>query len=215
VSGVREFFGWWGHETGLVDPAAGLPDVKKGVHAPRPAPTSAVAIGLAAGDDRTGLMLRLAVDVGLRRGEIARLRGDDAWLTGRSWSLRVHGKGSKDRVVPIDEWLALELTAAGGGWVFPSPVGGHLTPHHVGKLIARVLPDGYTAHQLRHRFATDLYAATRDIVVVQRFLGHSRPETTQTYVQLPDGLLRDGLAQLDAWRSVHSRAGGVVDMPVL
>ena len=44
-------------------------------------------------------------------------------------------------------------------------------------------------HQLRHRFATRAYSATRDLFAVQRLLGHASPNTTQRYVATtPDDL---------------------------
>lgn len=38
---------------------------------------------------------------------------------------------------------------------------------------------------LRHRYATRAYGRTRDLLAVQRLLGHTSPDTTQTYVELP------------------------------
>lgn len=49
--------------------------------------------------------------------------------------------------------------------------------------------DGWTAHTFRHRLATRAYAGTRDLLAVSELLGHSRPETTQRYVLLPDDAL--------------------------
>lgn len=57
-----------------------------------------------------------------------------------------------------------------------------------------MLPDGWTTHTLRHRFATVSYAGTRDLLAVQELLGHSRPETTRGYVQLPQDALRAAVA---------------------
>ena len=48
-----------------------------------------------------------------------------------------------------------------------------------------MFPAGYSCHSLRHRYATRLYAATRDIVLVSKMLGHTKVETTQAYVALP------------------------------
>jgi hypothetical protein len=56
--------------------------------------------------------------------------------------------------------------------LFPNGAGGHLTPGHVGKLIARVLPGDWTAHTLRHRYATRAYRGSHDLRAVQRLLGH-------------------------------------------
>ena len=78
--------------------------------------------------------------------------------------------------------------------MFTSPAGGHLTPGHVGKLIGRALPDGVTAHMLRHRCATAAYAGTRDLRAVQELLGHARPETTAAYVATPGEAIRAAVA---------------------
>lgn len=54
--------------------------------------------------------------------------------------------------------------------------------------------DGYAAHTLRHRFATTAYAATHDLFVVAELLGHESVETTEHYVAMPDGRLREATA---------------------
>ena len=176
------------------DPTRLLPPVKSIPHPPRPAPESVVAVALLVADARVWLMVSLAAHLGLRRGEIARIHADDLFEDLTGWSLIVHGKGGKDRTVPIGGEILDALRARGPGWAFPSPIGGHLTEHHVGKLIGRVLPDGWTAHTLRHRFATVAYAGTRDLFAVQELLGHSRPETTRGYVLLPRESLRSAVA---------------------
>lgn len=56
--------------------------------------------------------------------------------------------------------------------------------------MARALPGGWTAHTLRHRFATVAYAGTRDLLAVQDMLGHSKPETTRGYIEMPQDALR-------------------------
>lgn len=50
------------------------------------------------------------------------------------------------------------------------------------------------AHTLRHRFATTAYAATHDLFVVAELLGHESVETTEHYVAMPDGRLREATA---------------------
>ena len=45
-------------------------------------------------------------------------------------------------------------------------------------------------HALRHRFTTRAYRATRDLVAVQKVLGHASPETTLVYLQMSDDALR-------------------------
>ena len=91
-----------------------------------------------------------------------------------------------------DELVALAAQAE--GWVFPSPHGGHLGADRVGKILARALGAGYSAHTLRHRFASRAYTAQRDLRAVQELLGHSKPETTARYVAVPDDALAAAVA---------------------
>jgi integrase len=100
------------------------------------------------------------------------------------------GKGGHVRLVPLPDDLVAQLLEHGPGWVFPSPYGGHLTPHHLAKCASAHLPAGIGLHSLRHRCGTVAYAATRDLRAVQELLGHSRPETTAGYVQVPDDAVR-------------------------
>lgn len=80
------------------------------------------------------------------------------------------------------------------GYLFPGRFGGHVEESYIGDHISRLLPDGYAAHTLRHRFATTAYAATHDLFVVAELLGHESVETTEHYVAMPDGRLREATA---------------------
>ena len=62
------------------------------------------------------------------------------------------------------------------------------------KLIARTLPDAWTTHTLRHRFASAAYAADRDIRAVQELLGHASVSTTQIYTAIPAEAARRAVA---------------------
>jgi integrase/recombinase XerC len=176
----------WGHGSGYVDddPAAHLPAVRVPPGMPRPAPEWLVSRALVEAPPRVALMLALAAYAGLRAGEIARVHSSDV-VDGR---LFVKGKGGRTRVVPLAPQLVLALPTS-GGWVFPNGQGSHLSPGHVSRLVSRALPEGWTAHTFRHRLATRAYAGTRDLLAVSALLGHSRPETTQRYVLLPDDAL--------------------------
>src|SRR5690606_9226779 len=125
-----------------------------------------------------------------RRAEIARVQSADL-VDGL---LYVHGKGGKGRLVPIIDPGLRGAIGRADGWLFPSRAGAHLSPQYVGKLMSDARPDAWTAHTLRHRFATKAYAGTRDVLAVGRVLGHARPETTQRYVQLPTDALHDVVA---------------------
>lgn len=193
VGSLRAFYGWaWSTERLEHDPMRRVPCVRAVVGKPRPTPEAILGDALRTAEPRVLLMIRLAAQAGLRRGEIARVHThdvvDDPLLGG--YALRVRGKGDKLRVVPLNRGLAAELRAQPAGWVFPSPAGGHLTPAHVGKLVSAALPGRWTTHTLRHRFATRAYGVDRDLRAVQELLGHSKPETTAIYTAIPDDAKR-------------------------
>lgn len=178
----------WGHGMGYVahDPALLLDPVTVPAGVPRPMPDPLLERTLLTLGGRERIMALLAAYAGLRCAEIAQVGRDDL-VAG---VLYVHGKGGKTRRVPIEHpELLAAFERAEDGWLFPNGLGGHLTPGRVSRLLSDVLPDGWTAHTLRHRMATAGYAATRDLLAVGRVLGHSRPETTQRYVLMPDDAL--------------------------
>lgn len=188
---LRTFYGW----AVLADliaasPAALLPAIRPPRSRPRPAPEEALREALAAGDERSRLMVMLAAYVGLRRGEVARVHTRDVEEDLDGWTLRVTGKGGHVRRVPLTPAVALTLRSRHTGWVFPGHIDGHLSPAYVGKIVSGLLPDGWTTHTLRHRFATRAYAHGRDLVTVQELLGHARIETTRIYTEAPAGSLR-------------------------
>lgn len=191
---LRSFFGWM-HAAGKIneDPSRLLPPIKPADARPRPVPELVLVDALAKADERTTLMILLAARQGLRRGEIAQVHSDDLLEDLTGWSLRVHGKGRKERIIPLAGDLAAAIRERAPGFVFPGGTEGHLAPYWVGRLVGRVLPDGWTTHTLRHRFATTTYHGSRDLLAVQSLLGHSKPETTRRYVLLPDDTLRDAI----------------------
>lgn len=188
---VRSFYRWM-HGVGYLEhnPAAGLDPVRVPKGTPRPAPEIVVARALRAAASREQLMIMLAAYAGLRCAEIAAVHSDHLDVD----TLRVTGKGGKVRDVPIMHAELLELLAGVDGYAFPAPRNGHLSPGHVSRLLSRTLPAGWTGHTLRHRMATVAYAGTRDLLAVGAVLGHSRPETTQRYVRMPDDALRAAVA---------------------
>jgi integrase/recombinase XerC len=141
-----------------------------------------------------------AAYAGLRAGEIARLRAEDILThTDPPLLLVVDGKGGKQRLVPLHPGLAAVLATSDlpeHGYLFlrvteagpPRTIGLRDTPHVPPQLVSmlanRHLKDrgaGATFHQLRHAFATRLYAACHDLRVTQETLGHSSPATTAGY----------------------------------
>jgi integrase len=185
----------WAHGRGFIDdnPALYLPSVKVPPPNPQPYPEHLVRL-VARDDDRVGYMAMVAAYAGARCAEIAQLLpardlvGDE---------LTLHGKGGKQRVVPVIYPPLLRLLqrdALRGGWAFPNGRGSHLSPGHVSKLLSQAMPDGWTGHKLRHRLATQAHNGTRDLLAVMDILGHTRLETTQRYVKMPDDAKRRAIA---------------------
>lgn len=211
-SALRSFYGWAvaAGET-RHNPAANLQPVRTLTPPPRPVPEHVLERALAGANDRDRLILLLAAYAGLRRAEIASLR----WADVGAAALRVRGKGGRVRLVPLHPRLATELAGererrragrfgsgyrdrylepCGCGCVFPGQSGGTLTAGHVGVVARRALGDGWTAHALRHRFATRAYAGSRDLLAVQALLGHSDPITTKRYTDLSNDSLAAAVA---------------------
>lgn len=174
----------WCRDSGLVDddPTVTLPKVRAPAGAPRPA-TDDIWRGLMdAADTTTQLMARLAGEAGMRRAEVAQVHVDDLGGTSDEPELIVHGKGDKQRVVPISVELAAALRKhADHGFIFPGQVDGHMSPDAVGRRVSAVMPPGWSMHKLRHRFASRGFAATGNLRAVQEALGHASVATTQRY----------------------------------
>ncbi len=196
----RAFYRWAlesGHVTS--NPALALPRVRAARPNPQPVPDLAYRIATMAADERTGLMIRMAAELGMRRAEVAHAHSRDLIPDLAGSSLVVHGKGDRDRLVPVPDNLAAAIRGRGPGWLFPGDAGGHLSPRWVGRLVAAALPDGWTMHKLRHRAGTRWHEASGgDVFVVQELLGHASPVTTRAYVKLRDDRLRETVNQAAA-----------------
>jgi integrase/recombinase XerD len=145
------------------------------------------------------------VATGIRVGELCRLRAED--IAPDAASIRVHGKGSKDRVAYIvDVACRKELqamverrrTAGLGAPLFVNRVGAKLKPQSVRLRLRRAaeaagLTRRVTPHMLRHTAATLLIETGVDIRIVQRLLGHSSIATTEVYTHVSDETLRTTL----------------------
>lgn len=189
---LRGFYSW-GVEAGQIEasPALALPRVRPAPPNPRPTPDQVYRPALAAASPRVRLMLRLAADHGLRRGEISLVHSRDLHEDLTGWSLLVHGKGGKDRMVPLLVDVAAQLRRLPEGYAFPGRVDGHLSPRWVGKLVSRLLEGDWTTHKLRHRAATAWWEASgHDVLTVGELLGHADPKTTRLYVKVRDARLR-------------------------
>lgn len=186
----RLFWKWAAQAGHLEDVAALLPKVRALPGVPRPAPDRVYMKAIMRSDVRTRLILRLAAECGLRRAEIAVTHSDDMIDDLVGWSLLVHGKGGRERVVPLTPGIATELLSLPDGYAFPGKINGHLSPRRVGELAVEVLDGHWTLHTLRHRFATRTYQIDHDVFAVQELLGHASAETTRRYVQRDSTRLR-------------------------
>lgn len=203
-SSFRRFWAWGMTTARTADNVADiLPMIRPEQPRPRPAAAALVATTIKTADARVALMLRLANELGMRRGEVAQVHPENDLVRDLvGWSLVVHGKGARKRVLPVPDHLAEQLRRAPVGYLFPSPGGGHLTPHWVGTLVSRALADGTTMHQLRHLCATEVHDQTHDLRLVQTLLGHASLATTQRYVAVDDTKVREAInLRSQQWRT--------------
>lgn len=197
-SSLTGYFGF-AFKKGLLpdDPTKDLPAVRVPHGVPKPATLEAVNAALDKATPRVQLMVTIGVRIGARAMEIAQVNtGDIEGIEGR-YSLRIKGKGSKTRMVPLADDLAQKLLASGPGYIFPGRDNGHVSPAYVSRLVSRVLPPGVTCHKLRHRFATQVIKSGGELLALQRLMGHASVATTQGYVGIDDDQLRD--AAMGAW----------------
>ncbi len=192
------------------------PRKRKPKRLPRSLPERDLAALLAAAPEgRDRLLLETGLGMGLRVSEITKLEVPDLDLEARTALVR-EGKGSKDRSVPIPDWLAVKLARwlAGRtlGFVFPGSGrrkttdsgawwGRRLSSRTVQRVIKRAAtkaglpgaedPRRVTPHKLRHSFATRALRAGADIIEVRDLLGHSSVSTTQVYLSSDASRLRD------------------------
>jgi site-specific recombinase XerD len=155
-------------------------------------------------------VVRLMVATGIRVGELCKLKVDD--LSPDGSSLRVQGKGSRDRVAYIsDKALRRELQllvqmhrqrGEFGGPLFINRHGSAVRPQSIRSKLQRWTSElGFvrrvTPHMLRHTAATLLIETGVDIRFVQRLLGHSSIATTEIYTHVSDMALRATLDRAD------------------
>jgi integrase/recombinase XerD len=154
--------------------------------------------------DRT--MLEVLYATGLRVSELVTLKYSQLNLN--QGVLRVHGKGDRERLIPLGEeavrWLR-EFIGTGRGEIlldrttdhlFPTRRGEHMTRQafwHIIKRYARKanIAKDLSPHTLRHAFATHLLNHGADLRVVQMLLGHSDLSTTQIYTHVARERMKD------------------------
>lgn len=185
----RSFYRW-GHAEGYVeaDPALALAPVTVRPKPSNPTPEVVVQELLLDNSERLVFMSLLAGCMAMRVGEIARVHSED--YNRYTEELLVHGKGDRERVLPVtDAQLRLFLRRA-DGWAFPNRTGGHLSPGYVSKLLSHAQPKGWTGHSLRHRAANKAHDEILDVRAVQEFLGHAQLNTTMGYLRVTRDRLR-------------------------
>lgn len=160
---------------------------------------------------RDDALFTLLYGAGLRISEALSLTRAEA---PEGETLRVLGKGAKERIVPvipavrdaINAYLGLcPYTQAPGAPLFLSLRGKPLNPRIAqGEMKRRAkllgLPESATPHALRHAFATQLLAAGGDLRAIQELLGHASIAATQRYTKI------DAAALVKAHRAAHPRA---------
>jgi integrase len=201
---ARVFYRWAVRRGHLaVDPTPDLVRPRVPRYLPRPIGEDDLREAIESAPERVRPWLVLAAYAGLRAAEIAALRREDVCDTVRPPVLIVrHGKGDRDRVVPLSPAVIDLLPGLPRrGWLFPRRDGtaGHVKPHTVSHLVARHLHElglPSTCHALRHRFGSQVYALSGDIRVAQELLGHQRLETTAVYTAWHGQAAHEAVQQL-------------------
>jgi integrase/recombinase XerD len=195
-----------------VDPSEGVIRPKVPRTLPRPLTVDEVGKLLAVPNDaqpaglRDRAILEVLYGAGLRISELVGLDVDDVDL--EEGSVKVMGKGSKERVVPLGRFatraVSSYLTRArpslarerSGAALFLNQRGGRLTRQGADRVL-KVAASGaglkkrVTPHMLRHSFATHLLEGGADVRVVQELLGHASLATTQIYTLVTGERLRE------------------------
>lgn len=228
LSVVRNFTGWCAdHDLIRRDPCRGLKGGRLPQAPPREIKDDAEILSLltALPDTRAFVIVGLMLMEGLRVSEVVGIEMADIDFDDRL--VLVHGKGSKDRLVPIsdetlealDQYLA-EHPAKSGHLVRSYRDGSNLTYGHVSKLVSTWMSDagikaqprdGRSAHALRHTALGALVDGGADLREVQAIAGHSSLASTYRYL-----LRRQAMSQLRA--AMNKRRGyrqGPVPCPQL
>ena len=236
---LRQFYRFaMGERWVAVDPSRRLEAPRKGRPLPKVLSRSEMErlIAAATSADASGIdglrlacMIELIYAAGLRVSELCALSVAMV-ASGPPW-LRVRGKGSKERIAPLNEaartavsaYLAVRIahlprtrkSEAGdraNPWLFPSTgKSGRITPRRVGQLLdacavrAGLDPERVSPHVLRHAFATHLLEGGADLRSVQTLLGHADIATTQIYTHVASDRLR---AAVQSAHPLAKRAAG-------
>ncbi len=217
LSGVRSFCkfmvkdGWVDN-----DPSELLESPQTGRHLPEVLSTEEVDMLEAAVDltkwegHRNRAMIEMLFSCGLRVSELVALTLSGLYLDERF--IRVLGKGSKERLVPISDrairelqlWFdtrrTMDIKPGEEDYVFLNRRGAHLTRTMVLIFIknyarAAGIKKNISPHTLRHSFATALLEGGADLRAIQAMLGHESIGTTEIYTHVSTKTLRDEILQ--------------------
>jgi len=148
---------------------------------------------------RDKAIMELFYSSGLRLAELVGLDNDKEHIDLDDRTVRVHGKGSKDRILPvgrqavdaIQRWLLerSKLASVNTRALFVGKRGDRISPRTVQKLVAawarrQGLGVHVHPHMFRHSFATHLLESSNNLRGVQELLGHAKIATTQIYTHL-------------------------------
>lgn len=213
LSAIRRFYRFHLAQNRIAaDPTLNLDSPQLGRSLPKDLSEAEVEALLAAPETDTPLglrdraMLELLYACGLRVSELVGLRIDQPNL--RGGFVRVTGKGSKERLVPMNDtamdWLLRYVEEARPTLIAGSPTEA-LFPSREGEFMARQtfwyrikhlakaanIEKPLSPHTLRHAFATHLLNHGADLRVVQMLLGHSDLSTTQIYTHIANQRLQE------------------------
>ena len=217
LSGVRQFYRFLVVDGYLeVDPTELLESPKQPDHLPEVLSTAEVdlleqAIDLTKWEGhRNRAIIEVLFSCGLRVSELTNLKLSNLYVDEQY--IRVMGKGSKERLVPIspralDElnyWFAdrneMKIKPGEEDYVFLNRRGHHLTRTMILIMIKRyVLEAGIkktiSPHTLRHSFATSLLEGGADLRAIQAMLGHESIGTTEIYTHIDTSTLRQEILE--------------------
>lgn len=210
-----------------IDPAGGVRPPAQPRRLPKAISTSeverlleAASFGDGPGPLRDRALLELIYATGARISEAVGLDVDDLDLTEGQASVRLFGKGRKERMVPVGSYAvaavqaylvrarpAFSANGRGTSAVFLNTRGERLSRQSAWVVLRRAaeragLAGGISPHTLRHSFATHLLAGGADVRVVQELLGHASVTTTQIYTLVTQDTLRE------VYAASHPRALG-------
>ena len=156
-------------------------------------------------DYRNKAMLELLYGTGLRISELLDLKTFDIDI--ENCIVRCVGKGSKERIVPIGEYiikyynLYIErrgelLKKKSSDYLFLNSLGGRLSRFSFFKIIKRLLKykginKDVSPHTLRHSFATHMLQNGADLRSIQELLGHSDIQTTRIYTHITNDKVKN------------------------